>query len=462
MFLLDDNSPLPFYKQLYNQIRVRILSGDLAADFKLPSVRELAAQLSTSRNTVDGAYQELYAEGFIYSRERSGYFVSALDQEAGAPPAEQLTSRSREPKAPPRLRWDFHPARLDPQSFPVSLWRKCYTTALNECAGTLGEYADRQGEWALRNEIRQYLERSRGVTCEEEQIVVTAGLQHSLELVAHLVRDRHDAVALENPGYHLPGAVFENNGFRLSHIDVHPSGIDIDRLKASGSSIVYVTPSHQLPMGCVMPVANRLRLLEWAGNDKLILEDDYDSELRYHGKPISSLQGLRPGGNVVYLGTFSKVLSPTLRLAYLVLPQVLLSSYRARYRDYFSTAPLLEQRAMALFMREGHWERHLRRMRIVYEKKHDALLGAVARHFGDGAAVLGAGAGLHVVLRLLRQNPGEAEILRRAEAKGIRLHPFSQMCRGAEPSGTHLLLGFGGMEPGVVEEGIAIISTLCT
>jgi GntR family transcriptional regulator/MocR family aminotransferase len=262
-------------------------------------------------------------------------------------------------------------------------------------------------------------------------------------------------VAVENPGYHLPRAVFRNHGYAVAPVPVTAQGLDVEHLKAGGSTLAYVTPSHQMPLGCVMPIAQRLKLLEWGERgDNLIVEDDYDSELRYHGRPIPSLQGLRPPGRVVYIGTFSKIFSPALRLSYLVLPAPLLSEYRRRFADYLPAVSLLEQRTMATFMGEGHWERHVRRMRSRCQKKHDAMLQAIARHFGDNATVVGQGAGLHVVLQLAGTNPGESAILQRAEENGLRLFPLSAFYLGGAPEVTRLLLGFGGLSAGEIEEGI--------
>lgn len=463
MFILNNDDTVPLYRQLYKQIREQVLSGKLPSHARLPSVRDLAAELSTSRNTVEGAYQELCAEGYIYSRQRSGYFVSALDHDfAPLPRAPEPRRQGRPPHPSPGCRYDFHPARLDPASFPQALWRTCFLECLRESSRELSLYGDPQGDWALRGTIRHYLERSRGVLCEPDQIVICAGLQQGLDGVAHLLKENHSSVAVEDPGYHLPRAVFRNNLFDIVPVPVGPDGIDLNALAASGCTIAYVTPSHQLPMGCVMPIANRLRLIEWAeAGSNLIIEDDYDSELRYHGKPIPALQGLRPDGNIIYMGTFSKVLSPALRLSYMVLPRPLLARFQGVYGDYFSTVPLLEQRTMAKFMELGHWERHIRRMRIVYQKKHDALLQSIGRHFGEKAAVIGQGAGLHVVLQLRERNHGEPEIISRAARNGIRLFPFSATCATGEPSSTNLLLGFGGMTTVEIEEGIDLLSRLC-
>jgi GntR family transcriptional regulator/MocR family aminotransferase len=423
----------------------------------------MASELSASRNTVDGAYQELYAEGYIYSRPRSGYFVSALDQE-GAP--QSLSGKPDKndylPGPPPCFAYDFHPARLHPESFPTELWRKCFIEGLRRNSQQLVQYGDPQGDWGLRCSIQGYLERSRGVTCDPDQIIVCTGLQQSLEIVAHVLKGSHSVVAVENPGYHLPRSVFQNHGYTVFPVPVGQGGIDLNHLKSSNSTIAYVTPSHQLPLGYVMPVAHRLALIEWAeSGGGFIIEDDYDSELRYHGKPIPSLQGLRPSGNIVYSGTFSKILSPALRLSYMVLPYSLLATYRELYRAYFPSVSLLEQRTMAHFMEQGHWERHIRRMRMIYKKKHDILLRAVDTHFGTRAVVVGQGAGLHVILMLPDTLHSEAEIIDRARQRGIWLYPFSGFHVTGQPEAATLLLGFGGMQSCEIEQGIAILSQLC-
>lgn len=463
MFILNSSNPVPLYKQLYTQVREHILSGKLPAGSKLPSVRDMASELSASRNTIDGAYQELYAEGYIYSKPRSGYFVSALDQDTapqslpGKPGKDDYL-----PGPPSSFAYDFHPARLDPESFPTELWRKCFIEGLRRNSQQLVQYGDPQGDWGLRCSIQSYLERSRGVICDPDQIIICAGLQQSLDIVSHILKENHTVVAVENPGYHLPRSVFQNHSYTIFPVPVGPCGIDLNLLKTSKSTIAYVTPSHQLPLGYVMPVANRLALIEWAESGcKYIIEDDYDSELRYHGKPIPSLQGLRPTGNIIYSGTFSKILSPALRLSYMVLPYPLLATYRHLYRDYFPSVSLLEQRTMALFMEQGHWGRHIRRMRMIYKKKHDILLRSIETHFGKRAVVIGQGAGLHVVLMLPDTLHSEAEIIDLARQKGIRLFPFSEFHVVGQPEATTLLLGFGGMTGSEMEQGIVILSQIC-
>lgn len=470
MFILDHTSPEPLYAQLSRQIRVRVLAGKMPPDSKLPSVRDLAAELSVSRNTVESTYLELHAEGFIYARPRSGYFVSAQDRESvppvsrSRPPAPVSPNPPDPPHQPlPVFRYDFHPARLDHERFPAPLWRKYYLESLRDHAHDLSCYGDMQGHLGLRRCIQAYLERSRGVVCSPEQVVICAGLQHALGIVAGLHGPSRPRIAVENPGYFLPRSVLRNHGLEVVPVPVRSGGMDLDALKQSGCAVAYVTPSHQFPLGHVMPVENRLKLVEWAkAAGHAVIEDDYDSELRYQGEPIPSLQGLSPDGNIFYMGTFSKILSPALRLSYMVLPQDMLSEYRRLFGEYQSSASLLEQSTLARFMKHGHWERHIRRVRTGCRKRHDALLRAIGRHFGDDADILGQGAGLHVVLRLSGISMSEEELVKRAGEAGIGLYPFSHTLDGGSGDPGMLLLGFGGMDPEELERGVELLKRVCT
>jgi GntR family transcriptional regulator / MocR family aminotransferase len=456
MLLLDQNNPMQLYVQLYEQIKAQVLLGKLPSHTKLPSVRDLAIVLSTSRSTIENAYQELLAEGYIYTKPRSGFFVSHLDPEFGAltpTPRERPFTRLKDSSS--SFKYDFHPARLGAESFPAATWRKLLTECLHEHSLQYGQYRDPQGEWRLRCGIRDYLERSRGVICDPEHVVICSGLQQSLDIVAQIIGLRPKRVAVEDPGYFLPRKVFSNHSFEVVPIRVGMGGLDLEQVTSSNCSAIYVTPSHQFPAGHVMPIATRLNLLIWSEKSGgIILEDDYDSELRYHGKPIPALQGLHPQGNVVYMGSVSKVLSPALRISYLVLPPALLDRYQMIFRGYFSTVSLLEQQTLASFMEQGYWDRHLRRIRTTYKKKHDALLVAIERHFGERAKVTGQGAGLHVVIGLADQPYPEKELIQRAVAKGIFLSPFSESYASGSSDSNNVMLGFGGMNPEQLEQGI--------
>ncbi len=461
MFTLRSTDSAPLYQQLYLQIREKILSGKLPAHYKLPSIRDLSDELEISRNTVDGAFQELCAEGYIYSKARSGYFVSDIELEFATATIAPYTQQDMHPKLAERYRFDFHPARLDPEVFPSALWKKCLNDCLRSEAGAFSEYSDPQGEWGLRCNIQFYLEQSRGVHCGPDQIIINSGSQQNLEIVAQLIRETHNSVAVENPGYHLPRDVFRNLGFRINPIEIGSSSLNPHSLESSESSVVYITPSHQMPLGYVMPVANRLKLISWADTGgRLIIEDDYDSELRYIGRPISSLQGLNPQGNIIYQGTFSKVFSPALRLCYMVLPAKLAENYRRKFRNYLCPVPLLTQRAMIKFMEQGHWEQHLRRVRIFYKKKHDIMLQSIDNRLGNKVKVIGQGAGLHLVLELTNRLEDEAKLVERAKKQGCRLLPFSDFYAEGKKEHKKLLLGFGGIPMDEIPAGIDLLSSL--
>ncbi len=461
MFTLNSNDDTPLYRQLYQQFREKILTGTLPAHFKLPSILGLAEDLATSRNTVESAFQELCSEGYIYSKPRSGYFVSEIDKEFAGPSQLVQQKQDLHPKLAESYRYDFHPARLDPEVFPTALWRRCLLDALRSNVEDLSHYSDPQGEWGLRCNIQFYLEHSRGVLCSPDQIVICSGLQHGLQIVTQLIKESHTSVAVENPGYHLPRDLFRSHGFNIIPIDVGPKGLASDKIDTLSDAVAYVTPSHQMPLGHVMPVADRLKLISWAKNSNgIIIEDDYDSELRYIGKPISSLQGLSPDSNIIYQGTFSKVFSPALRLSYMVLPHSFLSAYHRIFKNHLSPVPLLSQLAMISFMERGHWEQHIRRARIFYKKKHGIILKAIEEYFGGKAEVIGQGAGLHIVLELAESLNDEATFLDQAQQYGCRLLPFSDFSVSGKPENNKLLFGFGGIGIKEIPRGIEKLSSI--
>lgn len=459
MFILDSQDRQPLHKKIYSYIKKQILSGELLPAAKLLSVKNLSIELSVSRNTVEYAYQQLCAEGYIHSKPRSGYYVSFIEPDVF--PASQgnigasVRKASKDKKT---YSFDFHPACLSPESFPVNLWRKLYMECLKEESRQLAFYSNQQGDFALRYEIQRYLSRSRGISCDPEQIIICSGLQDSFSILAPILRKNHSIFAMEDPGHFIPRAVFRNHSFSLTPIPVNSEGLDIGYLQKTDSTIVYVTPSHQFPLGHVMPVANRLRLIDWAETvGGVIIEDDYDSELRYLGKPIPALQGLHPQGNIVYVGTFSKVLSPALRVSYMVLPYRLLDVYRELFRDYAANVSLLDQRTLHRFMEQGYWERHLRKMRNVYKKKHDAIIQSIQQHFASQAHIIGQGAGLHIILELIGNSLSEEELIHRAQEREVRLFPLSSTYLHHSAANFQVMLGFGSMSSNEIDQGVKLL-----
>ncbi|NGQ97012.1 PLP-dependent aminotransferase family protein [Brevibacillus sp. SYP-B805] len=453
---LHGESAVPLYMQLYHHFREEIQANRIAAGTKLPSVRRLSAHLQISKTTVEMAYHQLLAEGYVESRDRSGFYVveieGGLSGDQAVPPAAAV---SRLPGAEKPVSYDFHMARIDAEHFPFAVWRRLSNQCIRPEAKELLHYGDRQGEYGLRTQIAHYLRQSRGVRCTPEQVVIAAGTQIAILLICQLLGMDGRAVAMEEPGYQDVRAVFAKLGFTMKPIPLEEDGLNIQALRESGARVVYITPSHQDPSGTVMPVAKRMKLLQWADEvGGVILEDDYDSEFRYRGKPIPSLQGLDARGSVIYLGTFSKALLPAIRVSYLVLPQALLERYREQCCHFDQTVSRLHQKTLELFMQSGEWERHIRKMRVIYQKKHAALLQAVKAIFQDNVRVMGQDAGLSVMLEVQSEKSAE-ELEKIAEEAGIKVYSTTRKWmnrpQGLVPS---FQLGFGGLSVEEIWRGI--------
>ncbi|RUS43952.1 PLP-dependent aminotransferase family protein [Cohnella sp. AR92] len=462
--LLPADSDQPLYEQIYRQIRTRIQEGKLAHGTRVPSVRTLQNLLNISKTPIETACQMLIAEGYLASRPRSGLYVSnpyssipGSHSESG----ERLSARSPNPN--PLLSSgesfiDFDPSAIDPEAFPLTVWSKMMKQALIVHEKDLGRYGEAQGERGLRAAIAEYLRNSRGVTCSPDQIVVGTGMAYSVGVVAKLL-DGIRRIAVEDPGFKLIRDQFAWNGWEVVPIPVREKGIALDELERSRSRLVYVTPSHQFPTGEIMPFPERERLLRWASSrDGFILEDDYDSECRYVGKPIPSLQSLDSNGNVIYVGTFSKTFSPSLRMNYMVLPVRLLERLRKLEREVLSPPSRVEQWAMQAFMEQGHWYRHLRRVRVLYRAKHRHLIECVQRRFGDRVEITGKDAGLHIQVSVLRHRSSR-ELVRLAAEAGVRVYDFCNMHLdpGTVAPTPTIYMGFAGVSLSDIDKGVKLL-----
>lgn len=444
MYMLDGSSDIPLHIQLYEALK-QTITTELQAGAKLPSIRKISQEYKISKNTVESAYNQLYAEGYIESRPKSGYYVTEANHQPFAVP---------EPIAiddcpGPIYRYDFFPARLSHSSFPLKLWKRLFAKAVNETID-FGAYHDGQGEYGLRTEIARYLTLSRGVRCDPAQVVVGGAFVDSVNIIADLLRDDLQHMAIENPGYAVPRVVFERYGYDVMPIPVDENGLRIDELDRSGARAVYITPSHQYPTGVAMPVSNRLKLLAWAKERKgFILEDDYDSELTYRSRPIPALQGLDTDDRVIYIGTFSKALSPALRITYIVLPHRLLERYKA-FHGHFPRVSLTTQKTLEVFLKEGHWERHLRKIRNLNRKKHDLMKQMLINYLGDQIDIISEGGGLCINIR--PRTPMDFDLLRqKAENAGLKLY-YTNDCSlmGWEA----VRMGFGGFETHEIEPAV--------
>jgi len=394
LYLIDTESKTPLHIQLYQALKDDITTN-LSVGDKLLSIRKIASLYNLSKTTVESAYRQLYAEGYIESYPKSGYVVidTYFDTFAFANKESEEAERKEIEYA-----YDFFPARLSKDAFPLKLWKRLFVKALDESLD-FGGYRDGAGELGLRRQIVEYLQASRNVTCRAEQIVICSGFSDSMGLLAKLIRKKYTHFAMESPGYHVALRVFEEYGYKIDKIAVEKDGIALDKLKKSEAKLVYITPSHQYPTGVTMPISKRLELIEYINSvDGLIIEDDYDSELAYLNRPIPSLQGLDKVDKVVYLGTFAKSLSPSLRVSYMVLPNHLLPLYKESYDVHFPRVSLSTQKTLELFMAEGHWDRHLRKIRTTNKKKHNLLKELLTKHLHKSMKIVSQGAGLAILI----------------------------------------------------------------
>lgn len=478
---LDHQSTLPLHRQVYEELRRAILTGRLLPCQRLPSSRALANSLSISRTTVTQSYEQLLSEGYLETRQGAGTFVCAQlpddwlrsDPVDAAPRSSQaavklsayadrlsqtLFALQPEPKAAINFRYG-RPA-LD--VFPMRLWRKLLAHHCRADSTWLDYATDPQGYWPLRQAIAHYLARARAVPCQPEQIVLTNGTQQALDLVMRVFLEMGDRIAIEDPGYLSARRIFLSHGAKLLPIPVDSSGLIVEKLTQGGTEpirLVYVTPSHQFPTGAILSLTRRLQLLTWAQQTgALILEDDYDSEYRYGDRPIPALQGLDCGGSVLYMGTFSKVLFPSLRIGYLVLPPSLVPLVAQAKWLSDRQLPTLEQRVLADFITAGYLESHIRKMRSRYHQRRQVLVQALQAQFGPRATILGAQAGMHVMVRF-DLGLSEAEIIERAAIAGVGLMP-------ARPHYLHptdeaaFIFGYGELDEATIQAGIEQLSVL--
>lgn len=448
---LDVHSRIPLYEQIYSYIREEIRRRQILPGERLPSSRSLSAYLQVSRSTVELAYEQLVSEGYLESVPCRGYFVcemeelyhiEGMEKEASAGTKEEL----------PEYRWDFAVSGIAPGGFPHNAWKKISREVLTHAEPELFQLGDSQGEPGLREAIGNYLHHARGVNCRPDQIVVGAGNDYLLMLLSAIFGEKKK-IAMENPTYKSAFRCFGNLGHEICPVPLDEAGMDKRALEASGAQIAYVMPSHQFPMGTVMPLKRRLSLLAWAAREegRFLIEDDYDSEFRYKGKPIPALQGFDHSQKVIYLGTFSRAIAPSIRVSYMVLPDSLAEAYNVRGRSFSATVSRTDQKILEVFLRDGYFERHLNRMRALYKTKHDLLLKQL-RGFSGFCTVLGEHAGVHVLLKLKDGFSG-TEAVRLAEKAGVRIYGLKEYYIHEETAKDDtVLLGYGTMKEEEITE----------
>ena len=454
----------PLYEQIYLAIKRDIEDGKISFGERLPSTRLLAANLNVSRFTVELACEQLVSEGYIQARAGSGFFVCDLSNLfSGITGGEQLgIAVSQAVDQQPDIRIDFSPFAIDAVHFPYKVWKKRNREVMDENTDILTA-REAAGDRGLRETIATYLYRARGVHCAPDQILIGAGNEYLLLLLIQMLGGGC-SVLMENPTYMQAYEVFRHAGCQVNLGAVDEEGLLLSALDASLAEVVYVMPSHQFPMGTVMPLMRRQELLEWAAaaEGRYIIEDDHDSEFRYVGKPIPSLQSRDQNDCVIYFGTFSKSISPALRMSYMVLPRHLSERFHREYDFYSSTVPTGQQLAVQRFMESGDFERHLNRMRRVYKAKHDFLLKELKKRSWV-RCIRGENAGLHLVVEVSGCR-SEAELLAAALERGVRVYGMSdyRIVCGMREEPVTLLLGFGGLSEQELTEGLAVLDDLLT
>ena len=462
MIPLENDSEKPLYQQIYEYIRKQIADGKISCGEKLPSTRLLARQLLLSRSTVELAYEQLLAEGYIESQACRGYFASDISKlylESGQRQEAKRQGLTRKGKKE-TYQVEFSPDGNEMGYFPYSVWRKISRELLYGDNPGLFSPGEPAGEWELREAICKYLYHARGVNAAPGQIVAGAGNEYLLILLAQVLGEKK-RVAMENPTYLKAYHTFCNMHYEICAIGMDEGGLLMEEVEKAEPDIVYTMPSHQFPMGTLMPMKRRLELLRWAseGEERYIIEDDHDSEFRYKGKPIPSLQGNDRDGSVIYIGTFSKSISPSIRVSYMVLPERLLERYSQTCGFYASTVPKEQQLKLAAFFNQGHFERYLNRMRGVYKGKHDLFLGLLKKEpwvhkiYGDNA-------GMHLLVEVDSALCQE-EIAARAKEKGILVYTLKEyQIPGSVLKGKKyptLLLGYGALSERQMQYGIEIL-----
>ena len=480
------------YEQIYEHIKKEIKAGKLLSGEKLPSTRFLAEYLQVARSTVDYAYGQLLSEGYIESRPCKGYFVCPMEdllqledivedgqREFGG--RSSVSPNGKPPLTPPLpsapgtaadgsggsgahtgagakggFQIDFSPYEIDMSGFPFSVWKKITKNILTFANSELFAKGEAQGDYALRQTIARYLHSSRGVNCRPEQIIVGAGNDYLLMLLEKIL-GRQVRIAMENPTYIRSYKIFRSFAWQITTVDMDEAGMRSDKLEQADVSMAYVMPSHQFPTGTVMPIGRRMELLKWAGRgaDRYLIEDDYDSEFRFRGKPIPALQASDRRGRVIYMGTFSKAIAPAIRVSFMVLPDTLLEKYLKACSFYSCTVSRIDQSILNEFVRDGYFERHLNKMRKLYRVKHELLLECL-QPFRDRFAVSGENAGLHLLLTSKSGVP-EEELVRKAALQQVRVYGLSEsMVEDAADSAT-VLLGFGGLPEEKIREGTKLL-----
>ncbi len=451
----DKNSMAPMYDQLYSHIKTLILSDELIANTKLPSKRKLSEHLKISIQTVETAYSQLVAEGYLYSVPKSGYFVEKIVKPYLSKPIivkDTLVSTLNEKS----YKYDFQTNVVDQEKFPYQAWSKIEKSVSEEDIKGSLNHIDLMGYYLLRKEIAAYLYQYRGITSNPENILIGSGTDYFVMIIALLAKN-NSLVGLEDPGYFKLEKLYKAFKVKTMAVQLDKSGFDIQSASKENIDIVHVTPSHQFPSGKVMPVARRMELLEWANKktNRFIVEDDYDSEFRFQGNPIPAVKSMDYSGKVIYMNAFTKSMAPSLRISFMVLPDSALENLKNNFGFLTCPVSLFNQASLQRFMHSGLFERHLNRMKNIYKAKRDFLIDLIKKsQIGKYFQVIGSEAGLHFLLEA-NDNISETELVLLAKKNGVRVRGLQEYClypvAGAKAT---IVLGYSAIATNSMSEAV--------
>lgn len=419
VFNKESNKAL--YIQLYEYIKTEITSGLLKPDSKLPSIREASSTLNLSKTTIENAYSQLVAEGYIENYPKIGFFICDLSEYNF-----DIKMDVKKSFINPSKETNYINDGVDKDSFDTSTWKRLYNKVISDESTNIYNNGSIQGEKVLRYEIANFVNTMRGGHTSSEQVIIGAGVQYLLGILIGIIKANYNTVAVEMPGFDKAEYIFEDYSFNIKHIDVTDNGFSISELRNSDAKLIYISPSHQYPLGTIMPVNKRMELLDWAcKNDGLIIEDDYDAMIRYGGMPIPSLQGLDKNDCVIYLGSFSKMLLPSLRISFMVIPKMLLSKYNKIKNRHTQSTSKIDQLVLANFMKEGYMLKHLRKVKRIYKKKNLLISTSFKNTFQDKLEIINSESGLHIVCAAVTVK-SEEKLRDDAKNAGILLNIISK------------------------------------
>lgn len=462
---LDKRNGRALYEYLYQCIKEDILNGRLITGEKLPSKRALARHLQVSVITVENAYGQLIVEGYIQPVEKKGYFVRPVEgnvKKGGRGKEQAYLHEIVKPHQKPDWFLDFTANGVNPEYFPFSVWSRLMRKVLTEQEKGLLEKVDCQGEPKLRKAIADYLYHFRGMDVAPEQIVVGAGAEHLYGLLIQLLGFQK-IYALEDPGYRKIGQIYKRYGVDCRYVNLDSDGLSVEGLSQSRPDVVHICPSHHYPTGIVMPIKRRQEILKWAGGEKgrYIIEDDYDSEFRFTGRPIESLEGIDHWGKVIYMNTFSKTIAPSIRVGYMVLPPHLMEKYQREMGFYACAVPSFEQHTLATFISQGYFEQHLNRMRNYYRSKRDQVVEALKKNPAfAGSVIREADAGLHFLLEVQTRKE-DPKLVEECRKRGLKIACLSQFYQNPHAGRKHtLLINYSGLDCSRLEQGLELLQSV--